>query len=335
MSYMVMERCQAYAIVLDDEGRFLKVANLGYEVGQRTDFIVGENDLQIGENDLQTGESGLQTGERERVSARGQISPSSAARRRKRLLTFAAAAAACICLMAAGSYEFVFKAIGTINVSINPQVEISVNKLDRVIEVEGENEDGERLIEGYRAFGKKAQIVADELADRAIAMGYLSENGRVTITVDSDDDEWKNRTQEAIIREVSLHIGESYSVGSSDDQVSVEIGGQGTAGGGDGSYGDSGYSDSAYGDSSYGQAGGESSASQQPYAPQQQEPDAPQEPAAPQTPAEPVQPPKQPVTGESDSNYDDGGSTDYEGNGNYGGSNYDEGGDSAYDDDDE
>ena len=83
MSYMVMERRQAYAIVLDDEGRFLKVANLGYEVGQRTDFIVGENDLQIGENDLQTGESGLQTGERERVSARGQISPSSAARRRK------------------------------------------------------------------------------------------------------------------------------------------------------------------------------------------------------------------------------------------------------------
>ena len=41
MSYIVMECHKAYVIVLDSEGRFLKAANLGYEVGQKTDFIVG------------------------------------------------------------------------------------------------------------------------------------------------------------------------------------------------------------------------------------------------------------------------------------------------------
>ncbi len=40
MSYMVMECHRAYAIVLDSEGRFLKVANLGYSVGQKTDFVI-------------------------------------------------------------------------------------------------------------------------------------------------------------------------------------------------------------------------------------------------------------------------------------------------------
>ena len=34
MSYIVMECHSSYAILLDEEGRFLKAANLHYEVGQ-------------------------------------------------------------------------------------------------------------------------------------------------------------------------------------------------------------------------------------------------------------------------------------------------------------
>ena len=35
MSYIVMECHSSYAILLDEEGRFLKAANLHYQVGQR------------------------------------------------------------------------------------------------------------------------------------------------------------------------------------------------------------------------------------------------------------------------------------------------------------
>ena len=40
MSYMVMECHPAYAVVLDENGRFLKVANLNYQVGQTVPSVL-------------------------------------------------------------------------------------------------------------------------------------------------------------------------------------------------------------------------------------------------------------------------------------------------------
>ena len=40
MSYLIMECAASYAVALDEEGRFVKVPNLGYEVGQRLDDVV-------------------------------------------------------------------------------------------------------------------------------------------------------------------------------------------------------------------------------------------------------------------------------------------------------
>ena len=40
MRYLVMECGFSYAVVLDQQGRFLKVANLGYAVGQTVDSVI-------------------------------------------------------------------------------------------------------------------------------------------------------------------------------------------------------------------------------------------------------------------------------------------------------
>ena len=40
MKYLVMETHPAYAVVLDEEGRFLKAANLRYQVGDTVQDIV-------------------------------------------------------------------------------------------------------------------------------------------------------------------------------------------------------------------------------------------------------------------------------------------------------
>ena len=40
MKYLVMEVHPAYAVVLDEEGRFLKAANLRYQVGDTVQNIV-------------------------------------------------------------------------------------------------------------------------------------------------------------------------------------------------------------------------------------------------------------------------------------------------------
>ena len=40
MMYLVMECHPAYAIVLDQAGRMIKVANMGYEAGQKVDHVI-------------------------------------------------------------------------------------------------------------------------------------------------------------------------------------------------------------------------------------------------------------------------------------------------------
>ena len=40
MNYLVMEVHPAYAVVLDEEGRFLKAANLHYQVGDTVHEII-------------------------------------------------------------------------------------------------------------------------------------------------------------------------------------------------------------------------------------------------------------------------------------------------------
>ena len=43
-------------------------------------------------------------------------------------------------------------------------------------------------MEGYEGKGKDKVTVADELIDRAIEMGFLSEGGQVSFSIDSPDE---------------------------------------------------------------------------------------------------------------------------------------------------
>ena len=40
MNYLVMECHSGYAVVLAENGRFLKVANINYEVGQKVPYVL-------------------------------------------------------------------------------------------------------------------------------------------------------------------------------------------------------------------------------------------------------------------------------------------------------
>ena len=133
MKYLVMETHPAYAVVLDEEGRFLKAANLQYRVGDTVQHIVELRQARPRAPALWKPLSGL------------------------------AAAAACLCLVFFGYYQPNYTAYGTLRIQINPDVEMTVSRTDRVLDLEGLNADGEDLIEGYDYRGKdreEAQIQA-------------------------------------------------------------------------------------------------------------------------------------------------------------------------------
>lgn len=175
MEYLVMECGLSYAVVLDSEGRFLKVPNLGYEVGQTLNRVVLQD------------------------------TPSQSRPLRKHLARWAAMAA-CLCIMVLGSWSFWQLPVGTVRMQINPDVKMRVNRFDRVVGLEGLNEDGKALIKGYRAYGKEMQTVSDELADRAVELGYLNDGGRITLTVESDRESWKTATEELLLLELDVHF---------------------------------------------------------------------------------------------------------------------------------
>lgn len=186
MKYLVLECGLSYAIVLDEEGRFLKVANLGYQVGETIDHIV------------------LFTQPRQKTSLR------------RRVLSLAAVAA-CLCLIAFLTLEYVLLPVGSVRLQINPDVSIEINRLNYVIGLEPFNDDGEALIDGYSYSWKTTETVSDELADLAMELGYLQEGGNIRLTVDSNDDEWKTATEEKILTELELHLQNRVTVTTTEE----------------------------------------------------------------------------------------------------------------------
>ena len=132
MEYLVMECGLSYAVVLDQDGRILKVPNLGYTVGQSLKDVVLLPERPVRQQVLH-----------------------------KRIARWSALAA-CLCLLLLGSWVWQ-SPIGTVRMQINPDVLLSVNRFDRVVALEGLNEDGTALIDGYRAYGQEMKTVSDEL----------------------------------------------------------------------------------------------------------------------------------------------------------------------------
>ena len=161
MKYMVMECHPGYAVLLDEEGRFRKAANLRYEVGQTVEapFLMKER------------QPGL------------SVLPG------KRWISAAAAMAACAFLLFGFRYyQNYMYPYSSIYLTINPEVLMELNRQGNVVRLSGTNEDGRKLLEGYSGRGKDKLTVADELIDRAIDMGFLSEGGQVSFYIDAPDE---------------------------------------------------------------------------------------------------------------------------------------------------
>ena len=185
-----MEVHPAYAVVLDEEGRFLKAANLRYQVGDTVRDIVE-----------------LRRPKEKRPALWKPLSG-------------VAGLAACLCLVFFGYYQPNFTPYGALRIQINPDVELTLSRTDRVLELEGLNADGQILIAGYDYGGKDREDVTEELVERAIDMGYLSGGETVSITVTSADADWQAREEQAAREDLEERYGETIviQIGPADEE---------------------------------------------------------------------------------------------------------------------
>lgn len=186
MKYIIMECHASYAVLLDEKGRFLKAANRQYQIGQTV------------EDPVLMKESGL--GKRVKLRAVMGI----------------AAAAACFLLAFTGYYRDYMVRDASICLTINPSVRLELNRKGQVMRVSGVNEDGRKLLEGYRQGSRDRLDVTKELIGRAVEMGYLSAGGRVVLDIDAPD--------EAVFQKYGVELRTGLSEYLKDDlEVEIEI----------------------------------------------------------------------------------------------------------------
>lgn len=161
MKYLVMESFESYAVLLDEEGRFVKSANLGYKVGDTVTNPVLMRDKPL--------------------EKKARTVP-------KRLIAGIIAIAAMVTLFFGYNfYQNNFIPYSSILMAINPEVEMLLNRNGEVIEVAGANEDGLALIQDYEPVSEDKVEVANELVDRAIEMGFLAEGGQISFAIDTPE----------------------------------------------------------------------------------------------------------------------------------------------------
>ena len=122
-----------------------------------------------------------------------------------------AAMAACLCIAFTGVWQLMLLSMGTVLIQINPQIRLSVNRMERVISAEALNADGAKVLFDYHPFGKTVEQATGELSDRAAAMGYLTEGGEVHLTVDSQNAEWKAETERRL-ETVTVHDAQRITI---------------------------------------------------------------------------------------------------------------------------
>ena len=154
MNYIVMECHSSYAVLLDEEGRFLKAANLHYEVGQTVyDPVLMREKPEKGFRPVRWVTGG------------------------------AAAIAACfLMLFGVNYYQNHMASYSSIYLTINPEVQMTLNRQGEVLKLQGTDK----------------VTVTDELIDRAIEMGFLSEGGLVSFSIDAPE--------EAVLQEYSKEL---------------------------------------------------------------------------------------------------------------------------------
>ncbi|NLK01993.1 MAG: hypothetical protein GX314_02860 [Clostridiaceae bacterium] len=174
MKYLILECTENDAIALDDEGRFLRVINNDYQVGQKVERVT----LSLTNS-----------------------------RRPSRIVYFArslSAVAASLILAFFIYYLVALRPVSTINLAINPEVTIKLNSRHKVISLQAENQDAENIIADYSYRGKTGHQVVLDLVSESIRQDFLSDGGRVLITGDLSGkivaEEWAHQLQSDIDR---------------------------------------------------------------------------------------------------------------------------------------
>ncbi|MHB8127578.1 MAG: anti-sigma-I factor RsgI family protein [Mobilitalea sp.] len=116
---------------------------------------------------------------------------------KKRMSIMSIGIFAALLLVGTGVGFYMYAPSNMIALDINPSIELHTNRLNRVISINPVNEDAIRLMEGYHLDDRDLDTVIEDIVDRMIFNGYLTEGQENKILITSED---TNTSEELLSR---------------------------------------------------------------------------------------------------------------------------------------
>lgn len=166
MKYLVMECHQAYAVLMDEDSRFVNAANLNYTVGQTVTDPVLLGDM---------------TPDRKSIITRS-------------VMVKITAAAACLALVCMGGYGYYSRNIATSSVvviSSGADIEMHLNSRGEVVALESSSPSGQEIINRYNQTHKSGgnqTDVASALLEFQLEEGLISSGDTVSVYAQSGNE---------------------------------------------------------------------------------------------------------------------------------------------------
>ena len=119
-------------------------------------------------------------------------------------------AIACLCVVAGmcGGYQYTAKTVSTVvELDVNPSIELSVNKLDKVIGAKALNNDGEEILENLSLEKKKVKEATLCVMDEIVEQGFLTqEKATVLVSVENKSEKKTTKIKEDLSKEIETHL---------------------------------------------------------------------------------------------------------------------------------
>ena len=129
----------------------------------------------------------------------------------------AGAIAAALVLVAGLSFGFgVYRAehtvMSTISLDVNPSIELTVNRKDRVLDATARNKDGEKILSGMELEGSHMDVAVNAILGSMLRNGYLTDVANsILVSVDGKD---ASRLQEKLTEQIGELLSGSNFTGA-------------------------------------------------------------------------------------------------------------------------
>lgn len=111
-------------------------------------------------------------------------------------------------LLAASAFTFAFlnAPASTLTVDVNPSIELTTNRLDKVVEINPLNSDARSLLEGYTPRDRDLDNVVNDLVDRMILTGYITGGQDNVVMISVQDEEADQKLVDRVNKAIAAYL---------------------------------------------------------------------------------------------------------------------------------